>query len=155
MRAGEIRTAKDSDCAAVEACVRAAYQKYLPRMRTPPAPMLADYAALIARGVVYVIDDAATGATSGLIVCWPEDGAIFVENVAVQPANQGHGLGRRLMDFAEQLARSVALPEIRLYTNEVMTENIRFYASLGFEETDRRLDHGYQRIFMRKRLRSQ
>jgi ribosomal protein S18 acetylase RimI-like enzyme len=45
------------------------------------------------------------------------------------------------------------LHEIRLYTNEKMEENLPFYRSLGFEETGRRLDEGYRRVFMKKRLK--
>ena len=152
MHADDIRPATLADSAAVEVCVGAAYQKYLTRMPTPPAPLQANYAALIQRGVVYVIDDPANGSVTGLIVCWPDDGAMFVDNVAVHPDHQGHGLGRRLMAFAEHLALSAQLAEVRLYTNELMTENLEFYGGLGFEETARRVDHGYRRVFLRKRL---
>lgn len=44
------------------------------------------------------------------------------------------------------------LPEIRLYANEKMRENVVTYAKLGFEETEREFDGGYRRVFMRKRL---
>jgi hypothetical protein len=33
-----------------------------------------------------------------------------------------------------------------------MVENLAFYRSLGFEEVERRLDDGYQRVFLRKPL---
>jgi ribosomal protein S18 acetylase RimI-like enzyme len=55
--------------------------------------------------------------------------------------------------FAEEKAAEHGLPEVRLYTNEKMHENLDIYARLGFEETGRRLDGGYRRVFMRKRLR--
>lgn len=35
-----------------------------------------------------------------------------------------------------------------------MTENRAFYARLGFEEVDRRIDAGYHRVFLRKVLLS-
>jgi hypothetical protein len=34
-----------------------------------------------------------------------------------------------------------------------MTENLAFYAKLGFEEIDRRLKDGYRRVYFRKSLR--
>jgi hypothetical protein len=34
-----------------------------------------------------------------------------------------------------------------------MTENQRFYPSIGYVEVDRRLDQGYERIFYRKQLK--
>jgi ribosomal protein S18 acetylase RimI-like enzyme len=148
----EIRPANAADCAAVVACVRAAYSKYLARVGREPAPMLADYPALIARGVVHVLPEPTAADMRGLIVLWPTDGAMFVENVAVHPHYQGQGLGRRLMAFAEERARAADLLEMRLYTNEAMTENLEFYCRLGFEETGRRLDEGYRRVFLRKTL---
>src|SRR6266567_869086 len=88
-----IRQAQAAHHRAVVACVRAAYSKYLVRMDREPAPLHADYKALIAQGVVYV-----------------------------------------------------------LVTNEVMTETLRFYQKLGFEEEGRRVEDGYHRVFLRKGL---
>ena len=42
--------------------------------------------------------------------------------------------------------------ELRLYTHETMTENIALYTRLGFAETGRGHDAGYDRVFMTKRL---
>jgi hypothetical protein len=42
--------------------------------------------------------------------------------------------------------------EIRLYTHQTMVENQRFYASIGYEETGRGSEAGYDRVFMRKPL---
>ena len=148
----QIRAANARDVSAVVACVRAAYATYVARMGREPAPMRADYPALIARGVVHVLHEPTTGDLRGLIVFWPMDGAMFVENVAVHPRYQGQGLGRRLMAFAEEQARAADLPEVRLYTNEAMTHNLAFYRRLGFEETGRGIDEGYRRVFLRKML---
>jgi ribosomal protein S18 acetylase RimI-like enzyme len=92
------------------------------------------------------------GETSGVLVMRPENGHLFVETVAVSPGRQGSGLGRKLMAFAEEAATGRGLHEIRLYTNEKMVENLPFYRGLGFEETGRKLDKGYRRVFMKKRL---
>jgi ribosomal protein S18 acetylase RimI-like enzyme len=145
-----VRPATQDDTVQIVRLVNAAYAKYLDRMKKPPAPMLADYATLIAHGEVYVL--AAGAEVTGLLVIEAQDGALFVENVAVDPAFQGQGLGRRLMAFAEQYARERRLRELRLYTNVVMVENLAFYRRLGFEEVERRVDGGYQRVFMRKSL---
>ena len=77
---------------------------------------------------------------------------MFVENVAVDPECQGSGLGRRLMAFAEDRARRDGLPRLELYTNVKMTETIPFYAGLGFEETERRIEDGFRRVYMEKRM---
>jgi hypothetical protein len=42
--------------------------------------------------------------------------------------------------------------EIRLYTHQTMVENQRLYASIGYQETGRGTEAGYDRVFMRKQL---
>ncbi len=145
-----IRQAEQRDCEAVVACVHAAYTKYIERIGKPPAPMLADYTALIAQKSVYVLKSAA--GVCGALVMAPEGSSMFVENVAVDPRFQRLGLGRALMAFVERQARQAKLVDIRLYTNELMTENLLFYHQLGFEEEDRQAQDGYRRVFLRKRL---
>jgi ribosomal protein S18 acetylase RimI-like enzyme len=147
-----LHRAQPADAAAVAACVQAAYAKYVPRIGQEPAPMRADYDSLIARGVVYVLREPTGGGVHGVLVMWPEAGALFIENVAVHPDHQGQGFGYRLLTFAEDQARAAGLPELRLYTHELMTENIAYYRRLGYEEIERRLDHGFRRVFMRKVL---
>ena len=147
-----VQLARPVDSEAVAACVRDAYARYVERIGREPAPLGADYAALIARDVVYVLRDPATDRVCGVLVLEPEEGGMFIENVAVHPLRQGHGLGRLLMAFAEDRAKAAGMRELRLYTNEVMTENIAFYRRLGFEEIDRRVDAGFRRVFMRKVL---
>lgn len=148
-----IRLARPDEWPAVLSCVETAYAKYVPRMGMKPAPMLADYAALIARDEVYVIPG--PDGVHGVLVIEPRADHLFIENIAVRPADQGRGYGYRLLRFAEDQARALGLPELRLYTHEVMTENLPYYARFGFEETGRRTEDGYQRVFMRKRLPDQ
>lgn len=57
-----------------------------------------------------------------------------------------------LMSFVEQQARKEQLREVSLYTNELMTGNLRFYQKLGFEEEGRRVEDGYHRVYLRKVL---
>ncbi len=145
-----IRQASPADRPFIEGCVAAAYAKYVPRIGKPPAPMLADYTGLIGAGVVYVLEHRSTPA--GVIVIYAGDGHLFVENVAVAPADHGRGLGRALMAFAEAEALRRGLPEVRLYTHQRMTENLGFYRHLGYRVTGRRDEDGYRRIYLRKRL---
>jgi ribosomal protein S18 acetylase RimI-like enzyme len=148
--AESVRPAKDEDVVAVGKLVRASFSKYVERMGKRPAPMLEDYAALIRAGEVWVLAEGKE--VLGVLVMRPAEDHLFVDNVAVAPRHQGRGLGRELVAFAEKRAERAGLPEIRLYTNEKMWENLAFYEKLGFEETERRLDGGYRRVFMRKRL---
>jgi ribosomal protein S18 acetylase RimI-like enzyme len=77
---------------------------------------------------------------------------LFIENVAVHPDHQGRGLGQRLLARAESEAGARGLPALRLYTNVKMTENFPFYEALGFVETERRREDGFDRVYMEKRL---
>ena len=147
-----VRLAAAEDLEAIVDCVRAAYTVYVPRMGREPAPMGADYAELIGRGVVYVLPgpEGEGGSVRGVLVAYPLEGAFFIENVAVQPRYQGQGLGRRLLELAEALARAAGFSELRLYTNELMTENLALYAHLGFAEYARGEEHGFHRVYLRK-----
>jgi GNAT superfamily N-acetyltransferase len=145
-----IRLAVAGDAPAIRACVQAAYARYRERMDREPAPVLADYGALVARGVVWVL--VAQQRVAGVMVAYPRPEALFIENVAVDPAVQGQGCGKLLLQFAEQHARDLKLATLSLYTNEVMTENLGFYAHLGFIEVDRRHEDGYDRVYLVKQL---
>ncbi|SNS15370.1 GNAT family N-acetyltransferase [Actinomadura mexicana] len=128
-----IRPAVPADRPRVEEIVEAAYTPWAEIIGARPIPMDADYAALIGAGQVFV-----TGpGPDGLIVLIPEDSALLVENVAVAPDRHGRGIGRTLLAFAEDRARTLALPRLRLYTNELMTQNIALYERLGYQETTR------------------
>ena len=58
-------------------------------------------------------------------------------------------MGRRLLAFAEAEALRRGYCEIRLYTHQTMVENQRLYTSIGYEETGRGTEAGYDRVFMR------
>src|SRR5438105_5359708 len=115
--------------------------------------MLDDYAALIADGVVSVLEGS-DGTIDAIIVLLPKPDHLLLDNIAVRPDRQGHGLGRQLIAFAEAEARRLGDAELRLYTHEKMTENIALYMRLGFVETGRGHQAGYDRLFMTKRLSS-
>jgi len=143
-----IRRGSQEDVPAIEGIVRAAYQLYIPRIGKPPGPMTDDYHAQVALGNVWVL--VADGEIVGLVVLVPKADSMLLENVAVAPEKQRLGFGRRLIEFAEARARQCGFRKIHLYTNELMYENLAWYARLGYQETTRRLDSGFQRVFMSK-----
>ena len=147
---GAIRPAVTEDAPACTALVRAAYQHYVARMGREPRPMSDDYAALIASGEVWIARDEA-GLAAVLVLHIAAD-HLLVENLAVAPDRQGAGLGSTLLAFAEDQARARALPEVRLYTNEAMTENLTYYPRRGYLETHRSGDSGYRRVFFAKAI---
>ncbi|MGI5242854.1 GNAT family N-acetyltransferase [Dactylosporangium sp. CA-139066] len=138
--------ARPEDADAVRALVRAAYAHYVPRIGREPAPMTADYAALIAAGHVWVTD----GALVGVIVLIPQAGHLQVDNVAVDPAARGTGVGAALLAFAEERARALGRPQLRLYTNAAMHENLAYYPRRGYTETHRATESGFHRVYFQK-----
>jgi len=142
-----IRAATAADVPAIADIVDQAYRHYIARIGKPPGPMLDDYAARVSEGVVWVVEEGAV--ITAIIVLLPTANHLLLDNIATR---QGLGLGRRLLAFAEAEALRRGYREIRLYTHQTMVENQRLYASIGYEETGRGSEAGYDRVFMRKRL---
>ena len=125
-----------------------AYAGYIERMGRKPGPMLDDYAALIADGLVRVI--CRDERICGVLVLIEKDDHLLLDNVAVDPEAQGFGIGRRLVEAAEAAARRLGYGTVRLYTHETMVENVALYEHLGFSITHRVKERGYDRIYMAK-----
>jgi GNAT superfamily N-acetyltransferase len=145
-----IRRAARDDVSAIRGVVHAAYEIYVPRIGKAPAPMDADYERLVADGDVWV--GVLDGAIVGVLVIRPSGDVLELENVAAAPVHQGQGLGRALIEFAEQHARNLGLTAVELYTNEAMVENLRLYPRLDYVETGRRVEGGFRRVYFRKSL---
>jgi ribosomal protein S18 acetylase RimI-like enzyme len=146
-----IRPATGADLTAVRQIVDGAYRGYIPRIGKPPGPMLDDYRARIAQGSVSVVENG-DGGVAGIIVLLPGADHLLLHNIAVDPVHQGRGFGRVLIEFAERQAQDQGYREIRLYTHEKMTENIALYGRIGFVETGRAHQEGFDRVFMAKRI---
>jgi ribosomal protein S18 acetylase RimI-like enzyme len=149
----EIRPARAEDATAITDCVAAAYRHYIVLLGKPPGPMLDDYKAVIQQHRVLVLTAGAK--IIGVLVLITQTHSLLVDNVAVHPDYQRRGLGRKLMALAEEEARRLGFTTVTLYTNERMTENIELYKRLGYMETERKTEQGYQRVYMRKALRDE
>ena len=77
---------------------------------------------------------------------------MLLENVAVLPSHHGRGLGRALLELAEERATVAGLGRIRLHTHVSMVENQRLYERIGYAETHREGEPGWVRVFYEKRL---
>ena len=100
------------------------------------------YAASIARSEVQLafLDDELVGTLRLLPrdpIVWPEidvDDAVYIYNLAVTPAWMRHGLGDRLLAWAERRVASLGRPWVRL---DAMADNEglrRYYVKAGFTE---------------------
>ncbi|MEV0527320.1 GNAT family N-acetyltransferase [Streptomyces sp. NPDC050439] len=143
-----VRLAAAADVPAVWAVTDAAYHPYIERIGVVPVPMEADHAAEVAAGRVFVTGDPVVG----VLVLVPHEDHLFLDSIAVHPEAAGQGVGRRLLAFVDERARSLGLAEVRLYTNAMMWENQRIYPRYGYEMVERRVDGPYDRYHYRKRL---
>ena len=144
-----VRPAEPSDAPALAAIAERAYAPYVPRIGIRPAPMDADYVQAIAHDEVWVADGDGPD-PAGFVVLCDESDHLLLENVAVDPAYQGRGLGRILLDLAERRAVEIGLPEVRLFTHVGMTENQQIYERRGYDETHRLQEEHFARVFYRK-----
>lgn len=142
------RRARPEEADAVRDLVRAAYALYVPRIGREPAPMTDDYAARIAAGQAWVVED--EGRLIAVLVLEDFPASLQLDNIAIAPSAQGRGLGRALVAFTEAEARRRGYAKITLYTHEKMVENLVLYPRLGFVETHRANQSGFARVFFEK-----
>ncbi|WP_411565339.1 GNAT family N-acetyltransferase [Pseudomonas orientalis] len=146
-----IRLANANDEPGIRDCAEQAYARYVSMIGRKPAPMVSDFVAQIAAGMVYVAtDDQAT--FQGFIVFYAEDEHILLENVAVLPSAAGRGVGRALISFCEDAARQRGMNGIHLYTNEKMTDNLVIYGKLGYVKVAQRTEDGFKRVYFEKKI---
>ena len=129
-----IRRAEAKDSDALADCIEAAYSIYADRIRDLPA---------VSEGVAQAIDKHRVwvaeigGQIVGGLVLVPHEDFLLLENIAVRPESAGSGLGRALIERAEQDCVDLGLGEIRLSTHQDMPENVAIYLRLGWKETSR------------------
>lgn len=134
-----LRQAGPADAPAIRALTRAAYAKWVAVTGREPLPMRVDYDEAVRAHRFDLVHEGE--ALAALIETSVEADHLLIVNVAVAPAFQGQGVGRRLLAHAERLAVEAGFGEIRLYTNKLMEENIALYARLGYR-VDREQEFG-------------
>jgi GNAT superfamily N-acetyltransferase len=145
-----LRPARPEDAAAVTELVQRAYAAWVPLLGRRPLPMDDDYAARIAAGQALLLER--DGALLGLLILEDRPGYLWLDNISVDPARQGEGIGRALMAVVEAEARRRGHPEVRLLTNARMERNRRLYRALGYRETGETGPPDFRRVDMAKML---
>ena len=145
-----LRPATAADVPRLTELVDAAYGGYVQRLGRPPEPMTRDYAEIVRERDVTVAEE--DGVIVALLVLTVTDEGFLIENVAVDPVRQGTGLGRTLLELADQEARRAAFDSIYLYTHELITERIAMYERNGYVEFDRRPAGEGKVVYLRKQL---
>ena len=140
-----LRRAKRDDIAALTALQRAAYEPLKQRVGVSPLPYAADYGALIEAMEIWIAGPA--GKLDAALVLDPKPDHLLIWSIAVAPERKGERLGSFLLDFAETRAIEIGLTELRLFTNELFTENVAWYQRRGYaierleQWPDRRVVH--------------
>jgi RimJ/RimL family protein N-acetyltransferase/ribosomal protein S18 acetylase RimI-like enzyme len=142
---GGLRRAGPTDLAAITELQRAAYARNRKLLGVEPLPLLADYAQVLADYEVWLLEEA--DELAGVLILEPRREDMLIWSVAASPGRQGVGLGNRLLAAAEERARALGLPLMRLYTGDKLAGNIAWYERHGFvqerveELSDRRIVH--------------
>ncbi|MDA7599797.1 GNAT family N-acetyltransferase [Alphaproteobacteria bacterium] len=149
-----IRNARPEDADRIQQIAHNAYAHYRSRMDRDPAPMLADFNNHIKIDTVFVISFEGEGdnAINGYAILIENDDGWLLDNLAIDPNAQKSGMGKALVEHCEGFLKYLNVAKYRLYTNVVMHESLAWWLSLGFEETDRRLESGFNRVYMEKHL---
>lgn len=144
------RQANFKDMQHVWRIVYHAYSEYIPLLGRTPPTFQEDFDNHVALGNLWLFglgDDIV-----GMVVLTPMLDHVLIQALCVDPSLQGRGVGRRLLSFAEQKTRNLGFREMRLYTNSLMSRNLRIYRKWGFKKTHVE-DYGWgQRVHMRKQL---
>ena len=91
------------------------------------------------------------GRQVGAIRYVEKDGLLLIGRIAIAPDMQGEGIGRTLLESAENASTA---DEAELFTGSLSEANIRLYESCGYVEHERVPDgDGTEQVFLRKRLR--
>jgi len=146
-----LRRADANDAASVATCAVEAFRHYIPRLGLTPIPMTRDYGAAIANAQVWVATQ--HGETIAALVLDTTDEGFLIDVIAVLPQHQGTGVGRALLELAEQEALRQGHDSIYLFTNEKMTENRALYERIGYVEYKRLAFAERTRVFLRKPLK--
>ncbi|HLZ03591.1 MAG TPA: bifunctional helix-turn-helix transcriptional regulator/GNAT family N-acetyltransferase [Bradyrhizobium sp.] len=75
-----------------------------------------------------------------------------IKRLWVAPSARGVGVGRRLMERAEDAARALSIRILRLDTNSALGEAGQLYRSTGWREIDRFNNDPYPDLFFEKQL---
>jgi ribosomal protein S18 acetylase RimI-like enzyme len=162
------RTATLSEGQEVARIIRAAFTPYVRALgREFPADGSPEFAerwqrllAELERGDVYVaLKGNGEGNGEGERIVGaarttPQEKDLYIDQIAVDPAQQGTGIGSWLLQRIDEVARARGLGGLSLMTAEMAVANIRLYERHGFAIVRRGvLDHGidaHPRVYMAK-----
>lgn len=146
-----IRPGTPRDYPAIFRLVR---DELVPRSSLPapsPARLRRDLAARLARGATFVAVSPRRP-VAGFVHLETRGATLFVDLLAVDPAERNRGLGGELMRRAETYGLETGCLEVRLFVDERNARARRFYSRLGYWPVRRvpplRVVEMYKPLFM-------
>lgn len=147
-----VRQASPDDAPIIAEITDAAYEKFVARLGRKPQPMTADYRVMAAEHPIWLLCESVDAKPVGLLILKHEPDAMLIYSIAIRPEYQRKGLGKRLLQLADEKAIEAGYATIRLYTNERMAENVAYYKQVGYHETHQEPYLGTMTVHMAKTL---
>ena len=116
-----------------------------------PTPVTWDFASVLEDWEVWLVEDE-VGLAGALLLEKREDG-FLIQSVAVAARAKGHGLGNRLLAWAEVRAIEEEVDLLRLVANARMVFNVDWYGRKGFVVERIEQIGARQRVHMTKAVR--
>lgn len=146
-----IRPARESDIQQIKFLAQTCFAPYVTRLGKKIKPPVFDFSADVIAGkvFVYMVDNS----VRGFITCRRDGMDMHVENMAVTNKYRRQGIGRALLDHADQQGIRHKCLRLILYSTVVAFENIAYYRGRGFQEIDRRYADGQEMVLFERYLR--
>jgi GNAT superfamily N-acetyltransferase len=141
----DLRRARPDEAEKIAAFQRAAYARNRAILGVEPIPLQADYAETLRRYEVWLRGEEET--TTGILILESRPDDLLIWSIATAPEARRSGIGNELLAAAENRARELRKNIIRLYTGELLVDNVAWYQRRGYaiERTeamsDRRVVH--------------
>ena len=147
----QIRKAHLNDADKIKDCITDSFEKYVPLIHKEPEPMTLDYSDVIKERSVFILEEGPE--VVGVIVLAEGDSSfMWLDILGVYNKYHNKGFGKRLIEFGETVMRERGVTESRLYTNARFIRTIDIYRHLGYEIYDKKMQNGYDRVFLKKAL---
>ena len=155
-----LRPATAEDAPTILAITRAAFEEFRGHL-DPPSGALTETLEGLTESTFQAEHGAALAFVAGQpagSLRWeiqPQRTSLYVERLAVLPAYRRQGIASALMQWAEDHARTLALPAMQLGVRLQAPQNIRFYQHLGYQIIKYAQHEGYAQptfVWMRKDL---
>jgi ribosomal protein S18 acetylase RimI-like enzyme len=153
-----LRAATATDAATIAGIIAAAFEQYRGKLE-PESGAFGEtaegIAAELARDSGAILAER-NGKVVGCVMLKLLEDDLYFGRLSVLPEARGLGVAKRLIEAIEDEARRRELAGVRLGVRIVLTENQRFFQSLGYVEISREAHEGFDHptsINMRKPLK--